>query len=446
MRAFKFNIWQKSYGADGAPIPFAQRQPKPIVYYMNAEVPEDEWSENSDPLKTLTIRQANKEIGDDYNKVFREVVETLQGHPLDPSFRMFEMRENDCTFQHVVDFSQANNLDESLNPMGGMESFKTAHEEVGTQCKAEPMGRLCSDKKQKFSYTLKQACTALESATENNADDQPHFEWQRVGDVRYSFAHLTSHLQSVGWLGLGMLAGDPITGEIKNSFAYVDGPGIDYSATMALELVDTMNDQAEFSDLLFGTDIATFTSLQNQRVGAKLQGYPDNADVADIERRFAGIGRTSADLLKETAGDAPALAKLANLRGSPLEHLLVNQDDLMLAMGKPTPTNTAFTDQMLEAVSPARGGMFKMQDAYNARIQKALGGKDAPCHYLREFLDDGLIGMALDIRDMNKVERWAYLRFMIYKTVMLHEVGHTCLLYTSPSPRDGLLSRMPSSA
>ena len=26
------------------------------------------------------------------------------------------------------------------------------------------------------------------------------------------------------------------------------------------------------------------------------------------------------------------------------------------------------------------------------------------------------------------------------------EVAHGCLLYTSPSPRDGLLSRMPSSA
>ena len=25
-------------------------------------------------------------------------------------------------------------------------------------------------------------------------------------------------------------------------------------------------------------------------------------------------------------------------------------------------------------------------------------------------------------------------------------LNHTCLLYTSPSPRDGLLSRMPSSA
>ena len=28
----------------------------------------------------------------------------------------------------------------------------------------------------------------------------------------------------------------------------------------------------------------------------------------------------------------------------------------------------------------------------------------------------------------------------------LQEMDNTCLLYTSPSPRDGLLSRMPSSA
>ena len=31
-------------------------------------------------------------------------------------------------------------------------------------------------------------------------------------------------------------------------------------------------------------------------------------------------------------------------------------------------------------------------------------------------------------------------------TIALHYVYQTCLLYTSPSPRDGLLSRMPSSA
>ena len=30
--------------------------------------------------------------------------------------------------------------------------------------------------------------------------------------------------------------------------------------------------------------------------------------------------------------------------------------------------------------------------------------------------------------------------------VIVNAAAHTCLLYTSPSPRDGLLSRMPSSA
>mgnify|MGYP003325708188 CR=1 FL=1 len=33
-----------------------------------------------------------------------------------------------------------------------------------------------------------------------------------------------------------------------------------------------------------------------------------------------------------------------------------------------------------------------------------------------------------------------------YATVNVEEIARTCLLYTSPSPRDGLLSRMPSSA
>ena len=32
------------------------------------------------------------------------------------------------------------------------------------------------------------------------------------------------------------------------------------------------------------------------------------------------------------------------------------------------------------------------------------------------------------------------------KIPQLHSKYYTCLLYTSPSPRDGLLSRMPSSA
>ena len=34
----------------------------------------------------------------------------------------------------------------------------------------------------------------------------------------------------------------------------------------------------------------------------------------------------------------------------------------------------------------------------------------------------------------------------IFSGARLYQAANTCLLYTSPSPRDGLLSRMPSSA
>ena len=35
---------------------------------------------------------------------------------------------------------------------------------------------------------------------------------------------------------------------------------------------------------------------------------------------------------------------------------------------------------------------------------------------------------------------------LLLRLLMLMPVAQLCLLYTSPSPRDGLLSRMPSSA
>ena len=41
---------------------------------------------------------------------------------------------------------------------------------------------------------------------------------------------------------------------------------------------------------------------------------------------------------------------------------------------------------------------------------------------------------------------FSYLAWALYGTGLVVSVFETCLLYTSPSPRDGLLSRMPSSA
>ena len=43
--------------------------------------------------------------------------------------------------------------------------------------------------------------------------------------------------------------------------------------------------------------------------------------------------------------------------------------------------------------------------------------------------------VVLDVRELSSVMDW-----------LIVASGTSCLLYTSPSPRDGLLSRMPSSA
>ena len=48
--------------------------------------------------------------------------------------------------------------------------------------------------------------------------------------------------------------------------------------------------------------------------------------------------------------------------------------------------------------------------------------------------------------DLKTVEFFAHGTTVVINALMERKGVKTCLLYTSPSPRDGLLSRMPSSA
>ena len=52
-----------------------------------------------------------------------------------------------------------------------------------------------------------------------------------------------------------------------------------------------------------------------------------------------------------------------------------------------------------------------------------------------------------DIKDYGEDIQELFLRFLVTDPDVFVRVNNiVCLLYTSPSPRDGLLSRMPSSA
>ena len=65
------------------------------------------------------------------------------------------------------------------------------------------------------------------------------------------------------------------------------------------------------------------------------------------------------------------------------------------------------------------------------------------------FIKDAIIGDVVEAKVMKAKKNYGYARLMNVLTPSKDRVEEPvcpCLLYTSPSPRDGLLSRMPSSA
>ena len=92
-------------------------------------------------------------------------------------------------------------------------------------------------------------------------------------------------------------------------------------------------------------------------------------------------------------------------------------------------------------VEPTNGKATKTNGVKAAAKAKAGAGSIAqnmlPDDY-RPSEDEEFMNPLQLLYFQKKLESW--------KAELLDDASDTCLLYTSPSPRDGLLSRMPSSA
>ena len=92
----RHDIWQRSTGPDGKPLPYNERKPKPIVYYLG---------QGFDP----ELMTAAKDVGNAWNDVFTEVVAARIGKPKAILPTMFEVRANTLAFDaagHVTDRGQ----------------------------------------------------------------------------------------------------------------------------------------------------------------------------------------------------------------------------------------------------------------------------------------------------------------------------------------------------
>ncbi|MCB9738272.1 MAG: zinc-dependent metalloprotease [Deltaproteobacteria bacterium] len=77
----RFNIWQRHHGDDGKLLPYAQRTPKPIVYYLTPGFPS-------------VLRAAAQAVADGWDDALRKTVAARQGKAPADVPRMFELRDN----------------------------------------------------------------------------------------------------------------------------------------------------------------------------------------------------------------------------------------------------------------------------------------------------------------------------------------------------------------
>ena len=75
----RWNIWEASHDESGAPIPYAERTIRPIVYHLSPDFPEH-------------LKGAAQVVADQWNVAFRDTVATLTGDPDPPD--VFVVAEN----------------------------------------------------------------------------------------------------------------------------------------------------------------------------------------------------------------------------------------------------------------------------------------------------------------------------------------------------------------
>ncbi len=387
-RILRFDIWDRSVDDAGALIPYAQRNVRPIVYYLNYDFPED-------------LKAAARNVAAQWNDTFRETVAALQGRPVAEIGTVFELRENDCA-------------------MGNVQAYLGAHRDVADKVRAGVKADLDAG-------TLDNYCSAAEYYSKGD------FRWQQIGDPRYSMLVWMTEVVQTGWSGYGPMLADPITGRIVLSTSYISGWTIESAATRALQYIDYMNDELRLGDLLAGSDVPSLINQTTKTYSPKKQtGTVDTAQALAIEHRatpehVASLnGRFSlAESVKPlvTPLDNPSYfeERLARIQDTDIESTwLTRTEDLMVAGQGNWKRGQAASEQLYHdasVVTRTRDGIEKL------RYQEQLFSEHMYCN-LDAALDDGLVGLAKELKDLPRAERRAKIRERIFTAVALHEIGH----------------------
>lgn len=427
-RAMNHNIWQRHTDDAGNVIPEFDRQPKPIIYWLNAEFPE-------------RYKQAAYETGEDFNQIFSNMVADLKNVSFDAVQQMtddgqgnrgmFQVRQNSCNEDNIVSFVSENPdllfaVERAVCTDDGpcsVSSIDQVREKVGIG-------------------NLRAVCTSLESATTDPMTGDTQFEWQRVGDVRYKMVIWLNNPQRSGWGGLGLGHADARTGETVSAHAYIRGIYYEIGAASVLDYIDLMNGELTVEDVIYGQSIrkAAQGAVDEYNNLSKMEASAEA--MALIDQRLNKFGDTREERLKENPAPHHQYDRLAKVRGTRLEQQMINWQDIALAadgnwfkgdthelavpeglMG-PSGDRTMHEEIMYRA-SPL--GKAMIGDPYSPlqRHRRQALGTTGAC-FLEMDMDPHWAGLAIELdREPDREKRFQRVAERLVKHVILHEIGHT---------------------
>ncbi|MFN3202250.1 MAG: zinc-dependent metalloprotease [Bradymonadia bacterium] len=418
-------------------LPMSERELQPIVYYLNVEYPED--------LKALTV-----EIGQDWNEAYmagamsatgksREEIESQLAADYEASGdfgifltgdydqrALFQIRENNCSY-------------------AGVQRYLGLYPEMESVVEEATYGEgLKEDSPTKMFI---RTCSGLRNESVKRGLAQS-FEWQQVGDVRYSYVYWVNEDQAGGPLGFGPSSKDPETGEIISGNAYVYGAAVDRYARYAADIVLAINDDEYVGGLISGESYNNWVDDT-----PNVAGQPQflTADLQDEVRRRMGSQRLDEGfdpITQLTQKLNPAMAmefakgRLGDNSASFMEAggAIADEAQVRLDRAKADPRmrSLLLTDSDLILAEKLKGPGMEDIDVEDlamdialqpGRLREQLQGRDKffmdRNMYLPEFMDDSVIGLALSLRGEDPEVIYQTLRREIYKAVMLHEIGHT---------------------
>lgn len=442
----RLNLWRRIRDASGAPLPYAQREVRPIVYHTSPEMPAHliepsfeltgHWNES---LMAL-VRRLRDAPDANYPDVPCQrldpdtycycIVDPEDGSVLNPTcagrYDPFETPGEarargvsdpyDC-YVEVPPRARPNLNDPGLGNADFFGWFGAR--QVGSECVLQLVVNTCNER-----------------SIADNGGSTNGLACQERGDMRYKFL---SYVDQPGtpFLGIATLRGDPVTGELLVGDANVGGPALDLYRTTALQTVDLVTGNITDPRFSFGEDVRQhLENLGNVELPARprldfsvaaARGSAAPGDLAEIDNVMARFMGRASQLAGPGGRSNTFVDRRAALVGSETEARLTrNMEVLMMSGIDVLPegvTPEQLTEEQLDRVSPLRTPVHEQLRRFTETENRASANNVL---LPNSYVDTSVTEFALRHTDWPRARLEIAVNRLLYHQTMLHELGH-CL-------------------